>query len=115
MGVQTFHALGNMLEQIVQLGIRNFQAALKTEMELAVIPVHPVIVRNIRLPELVRLRNVESPGMLYKKRLHIGNLKNSLIIACCIRIPGFCPPLFYHLVNGIHRDHLVTDLGHQSR
>ena len=81
MRIQPLYLVHHLLEQVIQQRVGFLQAALETQMEQSVICIHPVIVRGILLPNPMRFNGMETGRVLCKERLHIGNLKQALVVA----------------------------------
>ena len=84
-------------------------------MELPIVGVHPVIIRCVLRPDLMRLNGMETGRVLHKECLHVGNLKQAVIIAGHAVIPDHCPALFNGSLDDIYLNDMITDFLHQSR
>ena len=82
-------------------------------MELPIVGVHPVIIRCVLRPDLMRHNGMETGRVLHKEGLHVGNLKKAVIVAGNTVIPDHCPTLFNSSLDGIHLNNLIADFLHQ--
>ena len=112
--VKALHLLHHLLEKVIQDLVGDGQAAVKAQMELTVVGVHLIVISSIGFPNLMRLRQMESGGMVMEELLHIGNLQQALIVAAHCIVPSQSSTLFDNAADGIHIDDIVTDVLHQE-
>ena len=114
MGIQSLHHVRHMAEQIVQQNVGGFQAPLETQMEQAVEGVHAVVAVGVGFPDGFGLGVVEPGGMLLAEALHIGDLKQSVIIVGKPGVPRAGSAPGHGVGDGIRVNDVVADVRHQA-
>ena len=112
-GIQPFHLVYNVLEQIIQQKIGGFQTSLETKVELPVITIHLIIIFRIVLPDFTSLCQMKPGRMFLEELLHLRHLQNTIIEVGKAFIPGTGTTFFHYFCNHICINDLITDFRHQ--
>ena len=83
-------------------------------MEQPIEGVHAVVILGVSLPGLFRQWLVESGSVLQIEALHIGHLKQAIIIDAHRVIPDAGAALLHSSGNGINVDDLIADITHET-
>ena len=114
MGIQALHLFCHTLEQVIQVGVGLFQAALEAKMELPVGLIHPVVIRSVFFPDRLGVHRMEPCRMFQIKGLHICHLNQALIVTGHPAIPGRGAAFFRCIPDFVHRNDLVPNFLHQG-
>ena len=113
--VQAFYFLHHMFEQVIQHFVGNGQTAIKTQMELTIVGVHLIVIGYVGVPNIPRLCQMETGGMVMEEYLHVRHLKKSFIIAGNRIVPRHRPALFHNGRDDIRLNDMVANILHQVR